>query len=73
MGEVLQILIDHGVLGCWVVFSIIRERVLIKRLDELELRHRGEREAWNNERTRWMRTLGRKLGDDTFMETQDKY
>lgn len=66
------LLLDYGVLGCWVVFSIIRERFLLKKMEELSLRFDGERGKWHNERTRWLRTLGRKLSDDTFDETQDR-
>ncbi len=71
MGTLTDLLMEYGVLGLWVLFSIYREKQLMKRMDELELRHRLERDEWNNERTRWMRTLGRKLGDNTFMEVQD--
>jgi len=71
MGNLTDILLEYGVLGLWVGFSLYRERQLMRRMDELELRHRLEREEWNNERTRWMRTLGRKMGDNTFMEVQD--
>jgi hypothetical protein len=66
------LLVDYGVLGCWVVFSIIRERWLLKKMEELSLRFEGERGRWHNERTRWLRTLGRKLSDATFHETQDR-
>ncbi len=44
---------------------------MLKRIDELTFRYEGERERWHNERTRWLRTLGRKLSDETFIETQD--
>ena len=71
MQEILSILFEHGVLGCWVIYSIIRERLMLKRIDELTFRYEGERERWHNERTRWLRTLGRKLSDETFIETQD--
>ena len=71
MGTLTDLLMEYGVRGWWVLFSIYREKQLMKRMDELELRHRLERDEWNNERTRWMRTLGRKLGDNTFMEVQD--
>ena len=71
MGNLTDILLEYGVLGLWVAFSIYRERQLMRRMDEIALRHRMEREEWNNERTRWLRTLGRKLGDNTFMEVQD--
>ena len=71
MGTLTDLLMEYGVLGVGVLFSIYREKQLMKRRDELELRHRLERDEWNNERTRWMRTLGRKLGDNTFMEVQD--
>ena len=66
------ILLDYGVLGCWVVFSIIRERILFKKMEQQSDRFHQERGRWYEERTRWLRTLGRKLSDQTFDETQDR-
>ncbi len=43
----------------------------MKRIDEQEQRFRSERITWDRERTRWMRTLGRKLSDNTIMDVQD--
>ena len=71
MGIITEFLVEYGVLGLWVVFSIYREKQLTKRMDELELRHRLEREQWNHARTRWQRTIARKLSDQTFIETQE--
>ncbi len=70
--DITQTLMDYGVLGCWVLYSIIRERFLLKKIEELSLRFDGERKRWNDERTRWLRTLGRKLSDDTIVEVQDR-
>ena len=42
------------------------------KIEEQEQRFRHERISWDRERTRWMRTLGRKLSDDTIMDVQDK-
>tara|TARA_R110000824_G_scaffold34256_1_gene109062 strand:+ start:270 stop:479 length:210 start_codon:yes stop_codon:yes gene_type:complete len=66
------ILLDYGVLGAWVVYSIIRERFLLKKMEELSLRFDGERGKWHNERTRWLRTLGKKLSDQTIDEVQNR-
>ena len=63
------ILLDYGVLGCWVIFSIIRERFLLKKLEEQSDRFMNERGKWFEERERWLRTLGRKLSDGTIDET----
>ena len=63
------ILLDYGVLGCWVIFSIIRERFLLKKLEEQSDRFMNERGKWYEERERWLRTLGRKLSDGTIDET----
>ena len=71
MDAISTLLVDYGVLGCWVLFSLIRERVLLMKIDEQAQRFELERNRWNGERTRWLRTLGRKLSDDTFCETQD--
>jgi len=71
MDTILNILVDYGVLGVWVVINMIRERNLVQRMDDQEQRHRAERITWDRERTRWHRILGRKLSDNTFMEVQD--
>jgi len=63
------ILLDYGVLGCWVIFSIIRERFLLKKLEEQNENFLSERGKWYDERERWLRTLGRKLSDQTIDET----
>ena len=63
------ILLDYGVLGCWVIFSIIRERFLLKKLEEQNENFLNERGKWYDERERWLRTLGRKLSDQTIDET----
>lgn len=63
------VLIDYGVLGCWVIFSIIRERFLLKQLQEQSDKFENERGKWFEERERWLRTLGRKLSDRTIDET----
>ena len=72
MNEIITILLDHSVLGCWVIYSIIREKSLMKRMDEQNQRFTSERITWDRERTRWMRTLGRKLSDNTIRDVQDK-
>jgi len=72
MNEIITILLDHSVLGCWVIYSIIREKSLIRRMDEQNQSFKSERISWDRERNRWMRTLGRKLSDNTIMDVQDK-
>tara|TARA_R110000824_G_scaffold20947_1_gene78570 strand:+ start:4697 stop:4936 length:240 start_codon:yes stop_codon:yes gene_type:complete len=69
MSDALEILTGYGALGCWVVFSIIRERILMAKIDQLTLRFESERMRWDRERTRWLKTLGRKLSDRTIDET----
>jgi len=63
------ILLDYGVLGCWVIFSIIRERFLLKKLEEQNENFLNERGKWYDERERWLRTLGRKKSDLSIDET----
>jgi len=67
------VLLDYGVLGCWVIFSIIRERFLLKQLQEQSDKFESERGKWHNERERWLRTLGRKLSDRTIDETTGRH
>ena len=67
--DITESLVDYGVLGCWVIYSIIRERFLLKKMEELSLRFDNERTRWDRERSRWLKTLGRKLSDDTIDET----
>jgi len=64
----LEILSAYGPLGVWVAFSVIRERWLLDKMEELSLRFDNERRHWNNERMRWISVLGRKLelSDDTI-------
>ena len=44
----------------------------MKKMEEQSDRFHQERGKWYDERTRWLRTLGRKLSDDTFDETQNR-
>ena len=69
MDEIISILTEQGTLGCWIIYSILRERWLLKKMEELSLRFEGERQRWNDERTRWLKTLGRKLSDSTIDDT----
>jgi hypothetical protein len=71
METIIQILVDYGVLGLWVMFSIVREKNLMQRMDDQQRRFQSERIDMHRERTRWHRILGRKLSDNTFMEVQD--
>ena len=51
----------YGPLGIWVGFSVVRERWLLGKLDEMQKDSALERVAWNKERMRWLTVLGRKL------------
>ena len=72
MDGIISILSEQGALGCWIIYSIIRERWLLRKMEELSLRFEGERQRWNEERTRWLRTLGKKLSDDTIVSTMSR-
>ena len=54
-------LTTYGPLGIWVAFSIVRERWLLGKLDEMQNAQVKERVAWNKERMRGLTVLGRKL------------
>ena len=54
-------LTTYGPLGIWVAFSIVRERWLLGKLDEMHEAQGKERVRWNKERMRWLTVLGRKL------------
>ena len=62
MTSVFEILTGYGPLGCWVVFSIWQNNKREKQMNDERLR-------WNAERMRWLRTLGKKLSDNTIDET----
>ena len=65
-----DLLLTYGPLGIWVAFSIVRERWLLKKIEELTLRFEAERRRWDIERTKWMVVLGRKgvVSDRTIMD-----
>ena len=65
-----KILLEYGVLGAWVIFSIVRERFLIKRMDANALRFDLERSNWNEERTRMVRILDGQLKGKPFDKSQ---
>jgi len=69
MNNIAEILTGYGPLGCWVVFSIVREKFLLKKMELQSDRFENERGKWYDERTRWLKTLGRKLSDKTIDET----
>jgi len=54
-------LTTYGPLGIWVAFSVVRERWLLGKLDEMQRDQIKERVGWNKERMRWLAVLGRKL------------
>lgn len=54
-------LTTYGPLGVWVAFSVVRERWLLAKLDEMQREQIIERNKWNSERMRWLTVLGRKL------------
>ena len=65
-----DLLLTYGPLGIWVAFSIVRERWLLRKIEELTLRFEAERRRWDIERTKWMVVLGRKgvVSDRTIMD-----
>jgi len=69
MNNIAEILTGYGPLGCWVVFSTVREKFLLKKMELQSDRFENERGKWYDERTRWLKTLGRKLSDKTIDET----
>ena len=54
-------LTTYGPLGIWVAFSVVRERWLLGKLDEMPRAQLLERTKWHSERMRWLTVLGRKL------------
>tara|TARA_R100000458_G_C8278525_1_gene254885 strand:+ start:5948 stop:6172 length:225 start_codon:yes stop_codon:yes gene_type:complete len=71
--SVTDALTVYGPLGVWVVYSIIREKWLMQKMEELSLRFDGERTRWNRERMAWIRLVGKRLkvSDETIMEITD--
>ena len=59
--EITAALTTYGPLGIWVGFSVIRERWLLGKLDQMQESQAVERRGWNKERMRWLSVLGRKL------------
>ena len=59
--DITAALTTYGPLGVWVAFSIVRERWLLGKLDEMQADQAAERVRWNKERVRWLTVLGRKL------------
>ena len=68
MNDIIEILAGYGALGCWVIFSIWQNSKREKQFQEERLRFQDERLRWNSERMAWLRTLGKKLSDDTIVE-----
>ena len=67
-----EILINYGALGCWVIFSIYHTNKRERHFENERLRWNAERMRWNTERMRWLRTLGKKMSDDTIDETMGR-
>ena len=59
--DLAAVLTTYGPLGIWVAFSVVRERWLLGKLDEMQKEQIIERNKWNSERMRWLAVLGRKL------------
>ena len=76
MNALAQTLTTYGPLGVWVAYSIVRERWLLKKMEELSLRFESERARWDRERIKWLTILGRKgvVSDATIYEvTKDDH
>jgi len=69
MGDIAEILTGWGPLGCWVLISIWRETRLMARMDQQRDSFQQERAKWDRERIRWLKTLGRKMSDNTISDT----
>lgn len=72
--SVTDALTIYGPLGVWVCYSVIRERYLTKKMEELSLRFDAERTRWNIERMAWIRLVGKRLkvSDETITHITSK-
>ena len=57
MGETIEILTQYGVLGVWVIYATMREKWLLKKLEDLSLRFDSERENWHEEREQYKKEI----------------
>ncbi len=75
MLSISELFTTYGPLGVWVAYSVVRERWMMAKMEELSLRFDTERNNWHKERMRWVNILGRKgiVSADTVMEiTEDR-
>lgn len=52
-----EILTQYGVLGVWVMYAIIRERWLLRKMEQLSLRFDRERQTWHEEREQFIKEI----------------
>ena len=62
MTEIItQLALTYGPLGAWVAVSIYQSKKAADTFEE-------ERRRWDQERSMWLKTLGRRLSDRTIDE-----
>ena len=71
MDNLFGLLTDYGVLGLWVVFSIIQNRFLVARMDKQRDSFGVERARWNIERTKFLTMIGRRMSNRTIQDVTD--
>jgi|TARA_R100000084_G_C4637809_1_gene142030 tRNA-dihydrouridine synthase len=52
-----EILTQYGVLGVWVMYAIVRERWLLRKMEQLSLRFDRERQTWHEEREQFIKEI----------------
>lgn len=52
-----EILTQYGVLGVWVMYAIVRERWLLRKMEQLSLRFDKERQTWHEEREQFIKEI----------------
>ena len=52
-----EILTQYGVLGVWVMYAVVRERWLLRKMEQLSLRFDRERQTWHEEREQFIKEI----------------
>jgi len=52
-----EILTQYGVLGVWVMYAVVRERWLLRKMEQLSLRFDKERQTWHEEREQFIKEI----------------